>query len=60
MVKAAVFLGSEPILDEQRISILKAFECKIFNFYGQAEMAISAANCGQSDNLHLNMENGIE
>ena len=55
----AIFLSSEPILDEHRTAIQKAFECPIFDFYGQAERVLSASTCNHSDNLHLNMETGI-
>lgn len=54
-----IFLGSEPLFDWQRENIKKAFECKIFDYYGQAENIIMALGCGYSNNLHLNFESGI-
>jgi phenylacetate-CoA ligase len=55
----AVFLSSEPLLDWQKNAIKKAFNCKIFDYYGQAECVISAINCDKSDSLHQNMEVGL-
>lgn len=55
----AVFLSSEPVIDWQRKAIKKAFNCKIFDYYGQAECVVSAINCDKSDSLHQNMELGL-
>ncbi len=54
-----IFLGSEPIFNWQRENISKAFGCKIFDYYGQAENIIMALGCGCSDKLHLNSESSI-
>lgn len=54
-----VFLGSEPIYGWQRENITKAFQCKVFNYYGQAESLCMAPGCGNTDNLHLCLESGI-
>ena len=55
----AVFLGSEPLLQWQRDDIKKAFDCKIYDFYGQTEGVITAINCNSSEKLHTIMELGI-
>jgi len=54
-----VFCSSEPIYHWQRAEIRKAFKCKIYDFYGQAERVAWAMNCKQTDNLHTIMEGAI-
>ena len=55
----AVFLSSEPIYDWQRKAIQKSFKCKIMDFFSQAERVISGCSCGESENMHINLEAGI-
>jgi phenylacetate-CoA ligase len=54
-----VFLSSEPIFPWQRTAIKEAFECPIYDFYGQAEMVVNAISCGQTENLHICIESGV-
>jgi len=54
-----VFLSSEPIYEWQRSEIKKAFQCKIFDYFGQAESVANAMNCNQTDNLHIIMEKSV-
>lgn len=51
-----IFLSSEPIYDWQREEIKRAFQCNIYDYFGQAEKVTSAISCGMTSNLHLNME----
>ncbi|MGB6033963.1 MAG: AMP-binding protein [Bacteroidota bacterium] len=52
----AVFVSSEPLYTWQAEAIRAAFGCPVFNYYGQAEKALTATSCGTSLDLHLNME----
>lgn len=54
-----IFLSSEPIYNWQRKEISKAFQCNIYDYFGQAERVISAISCGMTSNLHLNIELGV-
>jgi phenylacetate-CoA ligase len=51
-----VFPSSEPVLKWQQEVIARAFGCRIYNYYGQGEKAVSGTGCGTSLNLHVNME----
>ena len=55
----AVFCSSEPLLDYQREAIEKAFECKVFDFYGMAERVVFASECEVHTGKHLNSDYGI-
>ncbi|MCK5572186.1 MAG: phenylacetate--CoA ligase family protein, partial [Bacteroidetes bacterium] len=52
----AVFLSSEPLYEWQAEAIRTAFGCPVFNYYGQAEKALTATGCGTSLDMHTNME----
>jgi len=54
-----IFLSSEPIYDWQRVEIKKAFQCRIYNFYSQAEGIAVGINCRRTDNLHIALENSF-
>ncbi|MHA1294641.1 MAG: phenylacetate--CoA ligase family protein [Promethearchaeota archaeon] len=54
-----VFISSEAIYDWQRAEIKKAFQCKIYNYYSQAERIAFAINCRNTNNLHTIMEGSI-
>lgn len=54
-----VFISSEPIYDWQRAEIKKAFQCKIYDYYSQAERIAFAINCRKTNNLHTIMEGSI-
>jgi phenylacetate-CoA ligase len=55
----AVLTSSETLRPYQREIIEKAFECKVFDYYGMAERTIFATECAEHTGLHLNMEYGI-
>jgi len=55
----AVLLSSEPLYEWQVEAIKKAFNCPIYSYYAQAEQVVTASSCGNSINMHINMENGI-
>jgi phenylacetate-CoA ligase len=54
-----IFLSSEPVLPWQESAIRSAFECPVFNYYGQAERVIAAMGCGSSLSMHLSMETAL-
>jgi len=54
-----VFLSSEPVYQWQSEAMEKAFGAPLFNYYGQAEKALTAASCGHGLEMHLNMELSI-
>jgi phenylacetate-CoA ligase len=49
----AIFLGSEPMYEWQRIVIKKAFNCRIFSHYGQSENVALAGECENSRYYHF-------
>jgi len=55
----AVFTSSETLFPQQREAIEKAFECKLFDFYGLAERVMFATECSAHEGHHLNMDFGI-
>jgi len=55
----AVLTSSETLFDYQRESIEKAFDCKVFDFYGMAERVVFATECSYHTGHHLNMDYGI-
>ena len=55
----AVFTSSETLFPHQRQAIERAFECKVFDFYGIAERVIFATECPAHEGNHLNMDFGI-
>ena len=54
----AVFTTSEPLFSCQRREIEAAFQTHVFDYYGHAERAVTAAEC-EKGNLHVNQEYGI-
>lgn len=54
----AVMTDSETLLAYQRQCIEQQFGCKVYDWYGTAELAFSAGQCEQG-NYHLNAEFGI-
>jgi len=54
-----VFLSSEPVYQWQSEAMEKAFGAPLFNYYGQAEKALTAASCGNGLEMHLHMELSI-
>jgi len=55
----AVLTSSETLFENQREAIEKAFQCKIFNYYGMAERAVFASECPEHSGHHLNSDYGI-
>jgi phenylacetate-CoA ligase len=55
----AVLSSSETLFDYQREAIEKAFQCKMFDFYGMAERAVFATECDHHNGHHLNLDYGI-
>jgi phenylacetate-CoA ligase len=52
----AAFTSSETLLPNQRQAIERAFECKLFDFYGMAERVVFATECGLHSGKHLNVD----
>jgi phenylacetate-CoA ligase len=55
----AVFTSSEPLLPTQRELIEKAFQARVFDFYGHAERTVFATQCEAHVGQHVNFEYGI-
>ena len=47
-----IFVASERLSRLQRQTISKAFNCKVYNHYGQADISITMANCNKTNLLH--------
>ncbi|MBA2346740.1 MAG: phenylacetate--CoA ligase family protein [Solirubrobacterales bacterium] len=54
----AVFTASETLLDFQRATIQKAFGAKVFNWYGNTEMACNIVEC-EASSLHYRTDYGL-
>ena len=55
----AVFTSSETLHSFQRETIERAFNCKIFDYYGMAERVVFATECQAHSGRHLNFEYGL-
>ena len=55
----AVFTSSETLYPFQRETIERAFNCKIFDYYGMAERVVFATECQAHSGRHLNFEYGF-
>jgi phenylacetate-CoA ligase len=55
----AAFTSSETLLPEQREAIEKAFNCRLYDFYGLAERVMFATECEYNSGHHINMDFGI-
>ncbi len=55
----AVFTSSETLFPEQREAIERAFECRVFDFFGMAERVIFATECPRHEGHHINSDFGI-
>lgn len=51
-----VWSTSAPLMDNVRLKMEKAFNCKIMNQYGSNEFPNIAMQCKESDNLHINYD----
>lgn len=54
----AVFTGSETLLSKQRTVIEEAFGCKVFNWYGNTELAGNIVEC-ERGSLHVKHEHSV-
>jgi phenylacetate-CoA ligase len=55
----AVATSSETLYDFQREAMEKAFECRVFDYFGLAERTIFAAECDHHEGHHLCDEYGV-
>lgn len=55
----AILCCSETLYPWQREEIEKAFNCRVFNFYGQTEHVVLAGPCERKDEYHIFPEYGI-
>lgn len=51
-----IWSTSAPLMDNVRLKMEKAFNCKIMNQYGSNEFHNIAIQCNESDNLHINYD----
>lgn len=51
-----VWSTSAPLMDNVRLKMEKAFNCKIMNQYGSNEFPNIAMQCKESNNLHINYD----
>jgi phenylacetate-CoA ligase len=55
----AVLTSSETLFDFQREAIEKAFECRVFDYFGAAERVVFSVECEQHSGHHLCEEYGL-
>ena len=55
----SVLTSSETLYPLQKEAIEKAFECKVYDFYGMAERVLFSTECEAHTNHHLNFEYGL-
>lgn len=55
----AAFTSAETLLPFQRETIERAFQCRLFDFYGMAERVLFATECEAHSGRHLNFEYGL-
>jgi len=53
----AVFTTGEMLFPHYRKTIEEAFDCKVYEFYGSAEVSHAAAQCGYHEAFHVTEEN---
>jgi len=54
-----ILCGSENLFPQQRELIERAFQCRVFSWYGQGECVCLAGNCEESNYYHIFSEYGI-
>jgi phenylacetate-CoA ligase len=54
-----VLTSSESLLPGQRAAIEKAFECRVFDYYGMVERVVFATECEHHAGHHLNDDYGV-
>ena len=57
---SAALTTSETLDPQQRELIERAFECRVFDFYGQAERVVFATECERHEGHHVNLDYGIQ
>jgi len=55
----SVFFASEAVYDWERALCEEVFNCRVFDFYGQAEHVVMAAECEYDRNYHCVPQYGI-
>ena len=55
----AVLTSSETLFDFQREAIERAFECKVFDYFGAAERVVFSVECERHTGHHLCQEYGL-
>ena len=55
----SVLTSSETLYPLQKDEIERAFECKVYDFYGMAERVLFATECDAHADHHLNFEYGL-
>jgi phenylacetate-CoA ligase len=55
----AVLTSSETLFDFQREAIERAFECRVFDYFGAAERVVFSVECEQHSGHHLCEEYGL-
>jgi len=55
----AILTSSETLLDFQRETIERAFQCRVFDYFGAAERVIFSVECDRHEGHHLCEEYGI-
>jgi len=55
----AALTTSETLYPEQRDTIERAFACRVFDFYGQAERVVFATECERHEGHHPNLDYGV-
>ena len=55
----AVLCGSENVYEHQNELIEKAFDCRVFSWYGHSEMVVMAGECEHSSSYHVFPEYGV-
>ncbi len=55
----AVLVSSDTLYPRQRKVIEETFFCKVFDYYGQVEDAVTAIECENHNGYHVNMESCI-
>lgn len=54
-----VLTASEMLLPHYRDAIERAFNAKVFDWYGQAETTVTMNECEAHEGMHINMEYGL-
>lgn len=55
----AVITSAETLYDDRRKVIEKAFNCRVFDYYGSREVGALAAECDEHSGYHISAENAL-